>query len=762
MIYSFSSLPKDKTDVGGKAYMLAMMTQLGVRVPKGFILDARPNHQELETICQAFGERFCVAVRSSATGEDSKEHSFAGQNASFLFIDTREALESAIDQCFDSILQESSTSYRQHFLGSTKALPMNVVVQAMVDARYAGVFFSKDPRNEEKGWILEYIEGVGEDLVSGKRTPVRVHEGNVSSEITPEQMEEIIDVSRLLETKYNQDFDIEWAIDIYGAVHLLQARPITAKNSISQIKSVASEELERLKRTYSKDTTWDGQTFAELSINPSTFSTELWSDSFKKNAAFDKALRRIGYLGYRDMEENESILDNVFGKNYVNLTKLAPLFFGPMPYSIQPLPRPHLKFRFSKINLKTILYTPKTVYNMIAAGLNVNSHRQEFINMASKDLIGFSTIMDRPNDLNCYRSWNDDELKSRLLKEKTVFTRDTLVWPYVLISLTETTIQTLHSLLANIFDDHKASDLIRHWTGYGVKTETYEMGRYFRKACARPELRSMFLEKYGHRGPGELDLISRRWSELGDDAFYDMSIEEYEKSKTHHAFVDVEAEIRQFNSFKKTLVLEEWHLLKDLIELREKWKMAILKPFAHFRYILMEFGRRYELNTDDVFWLNAEEIVQFNKSVHLPLIRERKHRSKLFNNFNFSAVTSIQEIERALNSQHAENDNLKGEGISPGLVKGEILVISDPNKWKSIKWPANPIIVAESTDPGWTPVFTKAKGIIVSKGGVLSHCAIVAREMGIPAVSGIINCHNTFKGGENVWLDGNDGTIRII
>ncbi|OZG74143.1 phosphoenolpyruvate synthase [Hahella sp. CCB-MM4] len=762
MIYALSSLPEEKTGVGGKAYMLAMMTQMGIRVPEGFILDARPGQEELETINRNLGDNFCVAVRSSADGEDSKEHSFAGQNSTFLFIRTWKDLVNAINSCFDSILKESSSTYRKYFLGSAKAVPMNVVVQQMVDAKHAGVFFSKDPRNKEQGWLLEYINGVGEDLVSGKKTPKQIREGYYSEEITSEQIEEIVNVSLLLEAKFNQDFDIEWAIDGNNQVHLLQARPITAKNSISQIKKVGLEELERLKQQYSKDTTWDGQIFAELSINPSTFSTELWRDSFKKNAAFDKALQKIGYLGFRDVKDGESILDNIFGKNYVNLTKLAPLFFGPMPYSIEPLPRPHLKFHISKINLKTLIYTPKTVFNMISTGLSVNTHRREFINLASKDLVSFSTVMDRPNDLEFYRSWGDEELRSRLLKEMAVFTRDTMVWPFVLISLTETTIQTLQSLLADIFDDHKASELIKQWTGNGVRTETYEMGRYFKKACAKPELRGMFLEKYGHRGPGELDMVSKRWIELGEDAFYDLSVEEYEKSKNNHTFIDVEKEVSQFKTFKKTLVLEEWKLLKELLELREKWKMAILKPFAHLRYILMEFGRRYELCPDDIFWLNSQEIVNFDRASHLPLIQQRKNKSRLLKNFNFSSVTSIQEIENVLNNRQKNSDNFKGEGISPGLVKGEILVINDPNKWKNIQWPANPIVVAESTDPGWTPIFTKAKGIIVSKGGVLSHCAIVAREMGIPAVSGIINCHNMFKGGENVWLDGNDGTIHII
>lgn len=762
MIYSFKNLPETKTDVGGKAYMLAMMEQMGIRVPTGLILDEKPSESQFQEILKYFGPQFCVAVRSSATGEDSTEHSFAGQNSTFLFVKSENELKLAINNCFDSIYKESSKTYRKHFLGSSKEIPMNVVIQHMIDAKFAGVFFSKDPRNEDKGWLLEYIDGVGEDLVSGKRTPIQVHEDFVSKDLSKEQVLEIVNASDLLNKKYNNEFDIEWAIDDKGIVYLLQARPITAKNSITKIKKFAKDELKFLKDNFDKDTTWDGQTFAELSINPSTFSSEVWALSFKKNMAFDKALQKIGYLGFSNMPEDETILDNVFGKNYVNLSKLAPLYFGPMPYSIEPLPRPHLKFHLSKINFNTIFQTPKTVLKMITAGLSINSHRKELISEANKDLVQFSTKMDRPNNVNFYESWALEDLKKRLKKEEAVFASNTLVWPYVLISITETTIQTMHSLLANIFDDKKASELIRSWTGNGITTETYEMGRYFKKACAKKDHRGLFLEKYGHRGPGELDLISKRWIELGEEAFYDLSLEEYEKSKNNHTYINVEEEINAFKTFKKTLVLEEWLILKELLELREKWKMAILKPFAHFRFMLLEFSKRYEIPKDDIFWLSSDEIINFEKDSAIKLITQRKEKSNLFKNFNFSAVTSIKEIESVLSNENTNKDNLSGEGISPGLVKGEVLVIKDPNEWKNINWPTNPIVVAESTDPGWTPIFTKAKGIIVSKGGVLSHCAIVAREMGIPAVSGIINCQNKFKGGENVWLDGNNGTIRII
>ncbi|TNF25591.1 MAG: phosphoenolpyruvate synthase [Deltaproteobacteria bacterium] len=763
MLYSFNSLPTEKKEVGGKAYMLAMMTQMGLKVPEGWILDAPPQETERDEILGLIDfKKYSLAVRSSATGEDSKEHSFAGQNSTFLYVDNETDLFHSIQNCFESIQKESSKSYRKHFLGSSEDIPMNVVIQRMIDPAYSGVYFSKDPRGKYETWMLEYIDGVGEDLVSGKRTPIILSEANQESEhLTREQIQQLLQAARLVEEKYQDDFDMEWAIDKNGDVFILQARPITAKGSISNLKKLATDELDRLKKKNSLDTVWDGQTFAEWTVAPSSFTRQLWAKAFTKGGSFDTALRELGYLGFRKCSDDFSILDSVFGKSYINLNKLGDLYFGSIPYDIEPLPRPHLRFNFLKISAQVIFNTPITMFRMLKVGLSINTSRRKHLDAAKSALVEFSTKMKRPNDPNLYHDWADDVLMERIEKECHVFSTYTLTWPFILISLTETTLQTMMSLLKSIVSEEEASQLIKQWTGQGIKTETWEMGQYFKKACARKELRPMFLERYGHRGPGELDLNSKRWIELGEDAFYDLTEEEYKLSKSKHSFIDVEKEIDGFKTFKKAILQDEWKILKDLLELREKWKMALLKPFCHIRFLLLEKAKRLNLESpEDIFWLNLSEIKSFNTETPLT-IKRRKEKAKAFDHFNFSMVTSLKEIEDIVEGKSTGDDQLRGEGLSPGLVKGTVVVVHNPENMKDIEWPENPILVAQSTDPGWTPLFIKSKGIIVERGGVLSHCAIVAREMGIPAVSGIMKCHHKFKGGENVWVDGNTGTIKL-
>lgn len=765
MLFYFKDLPEDKKQVGGKAYMLAMMTQMGIEVPNGIILDAPPTESELAEIKKfARDGQYSLAIRSSATGEDSKENSFAGQNSTFLYVDNDEDLISSIDKCFNSIHKESSKAYRKHFLGSDRAVPMNVVIQRMIDPKYAGVYFSKDPRGKYSSWMIEYIDGVGEDLVSGKRTPTILSEENsFSVDISEGQISMLVSFAQMVEEKYQDDFDIEWAIDKNGKVYLLQARPITAKSSQSELNELAKNEIERLEKSFSDDTVWDGQTFAEWTVSPTHLTTQVWRNSFNKGQAFDQALKKLGYLGFTEDDKEESILDTVFGRNYINLNKLGQMYFGPIPYSIEPYPRPHLQFHFSKVTPKVIFNTPVTLMRMLKVGLSINTHRQEMIDEASRELVELMTILKRPNSPSLYAGWSDEALDQRIRKEFHLFSKETLLWPYVLISLAETTIQTLISLLKGSYGDKEANELIKKWSGAGIQSETYKMGLYFKKACARLETRELFMAKYGHRGAGELDLSAKRWVEIGDDAFYEYSYEEYEKTKNNHAFLDVEAEIQEMKTFKKSLILEEWKLLKQLLELREKWKSAILKPYSHLRYLFLEKSKRLGLEDhNDIFWLEVEEVLNFDSSM-LDLISKRRDEAQLFRKFNFSTVTSLTDIKNIISgpATHSANDYI-GEGLSTGIVQGKVVVINDPTTWKDIEWPANAIVVTQSTDPGWTPIFTKASGIIVERGGVLSHCAIVAREMGIPAVSGISSCHLNFKGGEDVFIDGSSGTVKVI
>ena len=102
---------------------------------------------------------------------------------------------------------------------------------------------------------------------------------------------------------------------------------------------------------------------------------------------------------------------------------------------------------------------------------------------------------------------------------------------------------------------------------------------------------------------------------------------------------------------------------------------------------------------------------------------------------------------------------LLGNPVSPGVVEGVVRIISDPQT--EFLAPGE-ILVAEFTDPGWTPLFINASGLIMEVGGALTHGAVVAREYGIPAIVGVQEATRILRTGQKVRVDGNRGIIEEI
>ncbi len=782
MVITFNEVKSSDKQFGGKAYALAMLAQQGFQVPAGIILDSLPqNEQEYKKIFSWWDEigNPQLAVRSSARGEDSGNFSFAGQNSTFLEVKTKEELQLAIVSCFESINRSSSQAYGEHFLGAARDQSMNVLIQQMVHAKYSGVFFSKDPRGTSNQWILEAIDGLGEDLVSGKRTPElfypenKTHWQNMT--LGSSRVEEVSNLGSKVQNYFNYEVDMEWAIGDDDKLYLLQARPITTlkKNKGENTDEIALKEFTRLKENFSKNTVWDGQTFAEWTGYPTPLTYDLWRKAFSPKHAFGNALERLGYLSFtkNEFSPKSSILDLVFGHAYVNLEKLGTLFFGPIPYSIDPYPRPHLKFDFKKIDLTTIIRIPISIYKMLKVGWDLSTRRKEWLRICRKELVKFRSKMDRPMDPTLFSNWSDERILKRFNKEYQNFSTHTLLWPFILIILTESTINSLTAILKSVLGEEEAQTKLKQWMSVGLETATMEMNRYFRKACAYPETRPFFISRYGHRAAGELDLSHKRWIELGGKAFYKLSVQEYEAHKEDNQFIEhtVENEIEAMNTFKRSIISQEWKLLKEMLELREQWKMELLRPYAHIRFLTLEIGKRLGIGKD-AFWLDCDDYDTLNTlqvdslpRKFIEKINKRKIDKENFKYFSFPQIISLESIEKILsnNDDDQNTDTYKGMALSPGLVEGEVLVVEDIENIDMNTIPENAILVAEATDPGWTPLFMKVKGIITEKGGVLSHCAIVAREMKIPAVSGIHQCNKKLKNGQKVWLDGNHGRINL-
>lgn len=233
-------------ELGGKAFNLHKLTNMGLPVPMAIAVPAtihtkKTLHKELRDQIQQHeivlqGNRF--AVRSSGVGEDGEGNSCAGIFESYLDI-PRENIYEAVEQVWASLNNARSAMYTTEREVSIDS--MGVVIQHMINADYAGVAFSVCPVEKDKRIaLLEVVEGNGDSLVSGQKTPatmrvnkltgiVRVSR-NGADNISSQKLEEIVDalmpLIEKIEANYDLPVDVEWAI-ADGKPYILQARPIT-------------------------------------------------------------------------------------------------------------------------------------------------------------------------------------------------------------------------------------------------------------------------------------------------------------------------------------------------------------------------------------------------------------------------------------------------------------------------------------------------------------------------------------------------------
>ncbi len=215
------------------------------------------------------------------------------------------------------------------------------------------------------------------------------------------------------------------------------------------------------------------------------------------------------------------------------------------------------------------------------------------------------------------------------------------------------------------------------------------------------------------------------------------------------------------------------HRVRD----RENLRFERTRLFGHVRRIFVELGKRFTdvdmlTKPKDIFYLEVNEIMGVVEGttslVSLKgLIALRRAEFDAYETMpapadrfdTYGIVHHGNRFESAHAPEETEGDFAKGIACCPGIVRGPVRVITDP---RNAKLKAGEILVAERTDPGWIMLFPSASALLVERGSLLSHSAIVAREMGIPAIVSISGVTRWLKDGDWVEMDGSRGTVRRI
>jgi pyruvate,water dikinase len=212
---------------------------------------------------------------------------------------------------------------------------------------------------------------------------------------------------------------------------------------------------------------------------------------------------------------------------------------------------------------------------------------------------------------------------------------------------------------------------------------------------------------------------------------------------------------------------------------RENLRFERTRLFGRVRRIFVELGERfYALNLlaapRDVFYLEVEEALGFIEGTATTtdlksLVAARqaeyeRHRVATAPADRFETRGTVSqgntfEAAKAAMAEGADTDSRKGLGCCPGIVRGRARVITDP---RNAVIHQGEILVAERTDPGWIMLFPSAAGLLVERGSLLSHSAIVARELGIPAIVSIAGVTAWLETGDEVELDGSTGVVRKL
>jgi len=212
-------------------------------------------------------------------------------------------------------------------------------------------------------------------------------------------------------------------------------------------------------------------------------------------------------------------------------------------------------------------------------------------------------------------------------------------------------------------------------------------------------------------------------------------------------------------------------LAKKLLALREDLRFGLDVSFYKLRQILIAIQNSeelsiYNLNDDWIFFLNLNELreVLINPESLTGYLQTLNDRITLYNDEKDKSPAYYLKIDgENIIDLDKKSDNMHsfhGIAASPGIIEGKVKIIRGESDFSKLN--KGEVLIAYNTDPGWTPLFLLAKGVVVEMGGLLNHCAIVAREYGIPAVVGVKHITQLLTDGQLVRINGHTGNVEVL
>ena len=761
-------------------------------------------------IVASFKEQASYAVRSSATAEDLPAASFAGQQDTYLNVVGPAAILQHVSRCFASLFTERAVTYRLRNGSDHRKVHMAVVVQQMVFPQAAGILFTADPvTGNRKVASVEASFGLGEALVSGlvNADVYKVRDGEVVARavatkqraihalpaggtqeqaIDPERQEQpaltdaqvvrLTELGRRIEAHFGRPQDIEWCL-VDDEFHVVQSRPITTLFPIPAVddqenhvyvsvghQQMMTDPMKPLGLSLWLPTTprpmyvAGGRLFVDVALGLASPASRAGllevlgkSDPLIRDA-LQSILDRGGFIpslpdegpagvpaggAQAPIETDPAIVTDLIGRNQESIAALKRDIRTKSDSAL-------LDFILADIQeLRRILFDPK-------------SHQ---VFMSAMEATG----------------WLNEHLEAWLGEKNAA---DTLTQSVPNNVTSEMGLALLD--VADVIRPHsEVVAFLQH-----VEDESFldELPKFAGGAEARDAIRA-FLDKYGMRCVGEIDITRPRWGErpitlvpviLGN-------IKNFEPGAGERRF----EQGRQEAWTKEQELLERLRALPDgerkaeeakrkidrvrtFIGYREYPKYGMVsRYFVYKQALLEEAGRLVQAHVlrekEDIFYLTFQELHDVVRTNHVDdqLISQRKDAFRSYQALTPPRVlTSDGEvIAGAYRRDDVPAGALVGLPVSAGTVEGRARVILE---MAEADLETGDILVTAYTDPSWTPLFVAIKGLVTEVGGLMTHGAVIAREYGLPAVVGVEHATRLIRDGQRIRVHGTDGHVEIL
>ncbi|MYW31213.1 rifamycin-inactivating phosphotransferase [Streptomyces sp. SID2119] len=761
------------------------------------------------------GEGAAVAVRSSATAEDLPTASFAGQQDTYLNVVGQAEVLRHVSRCWASLFTERAVAYRRRNGIDHRTVQMAVVVQRMVFPEAAGVLFTADPlTGNRRTATVDAGLGLGEALVSGLVNPdvFTVRDGAVVAraiaakqravhalpgggtrevEVDPQRRERpaltdaqvlrLVELGRRIEAHFGRPQDIEWCLADDG-FRIVQSRPIT---TAYPIPDAGDQERHIYVSVGHQQMMTDAMKPLGLSLWQRTAMVpmheaggRLFVDVTPRLASPASRAALLDLVGRGDPLVRDA-LETVLDRD------------DPVP----PLPDtgpggPPAGAASERSAEADPAIVPELIERSRASVAALERDLRAKRGPALFDFLleafeEHKRVLGDPLSMRAITAgmeatwWLNDQL-GVWLGEKNAADTLTLSAPGNITS--EMGLDLLD--VADVIRPHPEVVAFLKGVEKGAEDEGFqdELAKLPGGTEAREAI-DAYLDRYGMRCVGEIDITRPRWRERPTTLVPLIldNVRNFGPGAAAHRFEQGWARAR----LKEQDVLSRLRALPDGDRRAEAAKRMIdqVRAFAGYREypkygivsrsflykqaLMEEAGRLVQADVlcerEDIFYLTFPELHDVVRSQQADdrLIRQRKEAFRSYGTLTPPRVLTSdgEALTGAYRREDVPAGALAGLAVSTGAVEGRARVVLD---LADADLGAGDILVTRFTDPSWSPLFLGVAGLVTEVGGLMTHGAVIAREYGLPAVVGVEGATRLIRDGQRIRVHGTDGYVELL